>query len=602
MKLIEILSEIGTGPVPADKGLKALTAGESTADLVNVFGAKNIHTGPFTGARFRGSSHVPTPLLTQGTEPIYTHRPVLRSSQHAPSPHRRQIQTYMPSLRETVAQVEAQWVASDHSADSSDDSSDESSEDITPVLLPVTNLASKTASVRVGGPLSVLLIHGLFSSTNWFLDALVGHKLPADLSVGIPKDQAEENRARALFAWRTVEVSRRNFVRGEDAEAIESCQQAIASGDFHAVVLVDLSARELFASVEAHLGPLLKSFASLGGSVVFTSCEGLLLPPTLERLFGTAWKPGAYYRTRWQPVASNAALAFEGPEPIAPISAKACCLVAVPSDEQLFNSPRNKRPASSVGQRVVCVDTTDTAESVEYTSDEADHTSDVAVARHKYGKGSVSFFGDAFCSGATVTLIVALCRAGAEPLLKAPGLAPGAAVKVVCLVGKPQHNGVSGTVLGRQGAERWQVRLDDESGTQLALKRANLELVQDPSARGGDGADGGDGGDGSDRGGNRAMPPVTYSPIRLLLAMMSGRAPSARGELFSEPWMNRMAYSVGACILVLIIALVTANLLLATPQVEGAGEHDGVLLGEDGAGGGMMEDTPFTTLPSSDEL
>ena len=519
----------------------------------------------------------------------------------------------MPSLRETVAEVEAQWIASDN--DSSDGDGDESSgEDTVPVVLPVTSLASAAASVRQGGPLSVLLVHGLWSSTGWFLEALIGNKLPADLSAGITKEHAEENRARALAAWREIEVTRRNFVRGESAEAIESCQHAIASGDFHAIVLVDLSARELFASVEAHLGPLLQSFARAGGSVVFTSCEGLLLPPTLERLFGTSWRPGAYYRTRWQPVAANAASAFEGPEAIAPVSAKACCLTAVPHSEQLYSAPRSKRPAAGVGQRVACPDsTTDTADSVEYTSDEADHTTDVAVAMHPYGGGRVVFFGDAFCTGATVTLITSLCRAGADLCLKASPslrrsahLKPGAAIKVVGLIGKPQHNGASGTVLGKQGAERWQVRLEDAAATQIALKPANLLLVGASANNSGDGG-GGDGGDngggsgggdggGRDRGGSRSVPPATYSPIRILLAMMSGRAPDGRGEVFREPWMNRAVQSV-AGILVLVVALTATFFLTPHGEVTEAAER---MLGAGRAGVGAVEedevDAPFTTL------
>ena len=148
----------------------------------------------------------------------------------------------MPTLRETVAEVEAQWDKSDSSGNDSSDG-DDSSEELKPKAMPVpvNSLASATASVRRGGPLSVLLIHGLWSSTGWFLDALIGNQLPADLSAGISREHAEESRARALAAWREVEMVRRNFMRGEDAEAIESCQHAIASGDFHAVVLVDLS-------------------------------------------------------------------------------------------------------------------------------------------------------------------------------------------------------------------------------------------------------------------------------------------------------------------------------------------------------------------------
>ena len=53
------------------------------------------------------------------------------------------------------------------------------------------------------------------------------------------------------------------------------------------------------------------------------------------------------------------------------------------------------------------------------------------------------------------------------------GFALGSRVRVRGLVGKPEHNGKEGEVLGAQGVERVQIRLAD--GVEIALKPSNLE-------------------------------------------------------------------------------------------------------------------------------
>ena len=49
------------------------------------------------------------------------------------------------------------------------------------------------------------------------------------------------------------------------------------------------------------------------------------------------------------------------------------------------------------------------------------------------------------------------------------GFAIGSQVLVRELIAKPEHNGKFGTVLGGQGFDRVQIRLDDFAGTELAL-------------------------------------------------------------------------------------------------------------------------------------
>jgi hypothetical protein len=136
----------------------------------------------------------------------------------------------MPSLRDTVAQVEAEWNNGGACDSSSDDGSDDSDEDRpTKPMLPVTELATAPAIARCdNGPLSVLLIHGLWSTTGWFFDAIVGRQLPSDLAACVPRKEQDENRARALAAWREADVEHRSFAHGEDADQIAACQTALA--------------------------------------------------------------------------------------------------------------------------------------------------------------------------------------------------------------------------------------------------------------------------------------------------------------------------------------------------------------------------------------
>ena len=61
------------------------------------------------------------------------------------------------------------------------------------------------------------------------------------------------------------------------------------------------------------------------------------------------------------------------------------------------------------------------------------------------------------------------------------GFAIGSQVLVRELIAKPEHNGKFGTVLGGQGFDRVQIRLDDCAGTELALKPANIEAQPVPA-------------------------------------------------------------------------------------------------------------------------
>ena len=385
----------------------------------------------------------------------------------------------MPSLRETVAAVEAEWAQEQHRASDDDaDHSGSSSDNKTVATVNMSLLATAPVAVRRGPPFSVLFIHGLYGGSEFFIDAIRGRPLPPEITVGVPKQDRELAQAQAQHAWLDASVDRRNFMHGEDADAVASCQRAIASGDYHAVVLVDLSDHNLLPTFEIALGPLLRAFAEAAGTVAFTSTEGLLLPPTLRRLFGTPWLPGAYYRTAWTADSGVSQHLVGGAlELSAPLRTKACCLTAVPPHERLFSAARAHRPTAGTNLRAVPVDTTDTAESAE-TTDDGDEARDVVVAVCECGRGRVGYFGDAHCTPATVGILAAFCRA--TTTLVEPPMRSGHRVRVCGLRARPEHNGACGTVRGRQGKERWQVCLDN--GAELALREANLEMADEEEA------------------------------------------------------------------------------------------------------------------------
>ena len=148
------------------------------------------------------------------------------------------------------------------------------------------------------------------------------------------------------------------------------------------------------------------------------------------------------------------------------------------------------------------------------------------------------------------------------------------------LQSKPALNGLEGIVLRPQGGERWQVRLHDEEETELALRPANLTVVEgirpgDDGTRGGASSGGGGEGDGDGaaakaattaRAGRVRLPHTTYSPIRLVLGMLMGTPPDGRGEVFREPWMNAAAVGGASVLFGVIIAAAVAYAMAAADE------------------------------------
>ena len=88
-----------------------------------------------------------------------------------------------------------------------------------------------------------------------------------------------------------MKVIRAKYSRETDTYTnAEEVKSEIMSGKYGAVVVCDLSAHPTAHRwLQIHLGKELKAFVRCGGLVAFPTSEGLLLQPTLNKLFGTTW-------------------------------------------------------------------------------------------------------------------------------------------------------------------------------------------------------------------------------------------------------------------------------------------------------------------------
>ena len=148
-----------------------------------------------------------------------------------------------------------------------------------------------------GSKPSVLVINGLsMTDDDWFYRRLFGIPNTYD-SRGIPRDdpfnQAQARLQAAAKAWSHMDSIVLSFGYGEDVALVRKCQDAIVSGTFHAVIVCDLSLRDLIDPDDGFifdkcLGSHLQAFARAGGHVAFPTSDGLLLGNVgvLQRLFG----------------------------------------------------------------------------------------------------------------------------------------------------------------------------------------------------------------------------------------------------------------------------------------------------------------------------
>ena len=256
-----------------------------------------------------------------------------------------------------------------------------------------------------------------------------------------------------------------NFHYGRRKGAVDVCVAAISSGRHSAVVVADLSFN--FDAFELHLGVPLRSFVQRGGRAAFLTCEGLLLQPTLSRLFDTRWLAASYYRTTWFPVAGPALdTTFAGID-AAQFSAKACSVMGVPPAERLFTTNHQ----STTQSLVMSMDNKHVGHNGE--------NPEVCVAVHKFGDGSIAYFGDVNMEEETKQLVVAFCRGSTtcapstSTTADDDGLRAGAKVLIKGLEAVPKHNGHSGRLVRFDSFRgRWDVRLLIGGG--LSVKPGNV--------------------------------------------------------------------------------------------------------------------------------
>ncbi|KAL1523060.1 hypothetical protein AB1Y20_018020 [Prymnesium parvum] len=228
--------------------------------------------------------------------------------------------------------------------------------------------------------LRVLFLEGFFMA-DFMANTLAGERpsLP-----GVADESARIRRA-----WEGAQITRVRWVDAPRQEA--ACRAEIDSGKYDAVVVVDLACEH--AKFEAAFGASLAAFVRAGGRVAFPSSEGMMLQPTLRRLFGTAWEPSGYYRSSWCVAEENRAhvAATFGEGNLAAFSAKATSVRNVPPHERCFGV---SRPAEGAADYDVCVATHQCA-----------------------GGGWVGFFGDVNCEARTALLVAAflLSSAAASP-------------------------------------------------------------------------------------------------------------------------------------------------------------------------------------------
>ena len=92
-----------------------------------------------------------------------------------------------------------------------------------------------------------------------------------------------------------LDVEHLSFDPADDGAGVRACQDAITSGDFHAVVLgkIILSDSLNEKLVERLLSTQLQAFARAGGRVAFLAGDGLVLARNglVDRIFGSASQP-----------------------------------------------------------------------------------------------------------------------------------------------------------------------------------------------------------------------------------------------------------------------------------------------------------------------
>jgi hypothetical protein len=225
----------------------------------------------------------------------------------------------------------------------------------------------------------------------------------------------------ARRAWRGTCLKRINCFPDDaddvSAAAVDVCRAELASGFYHAAVVVNLSEGrdegEDFLFVK-HLGESVRQFVEGGGAVAFPMTESDMSVDALQKLFGVTWKLNSYYRTTWAAVPENRqhiATTFGETHAEVSFSVKASSLKNVPRNDRCFAVTSNSRTQSMVPHMAGRdVSRPGEPDSVTASGGALEDDFDVAVATHKYGAGQIAYFGDVNTEEATALLIIGFVR------------------------------------------------------------------------------------------------------------------------------------------------------------------------------------------------
>ena len=240
------------------------------------------------------------------------------------------------------------------------------------------------------GPANVLFIDGL------------GRDGTGSMSAALIDGRTDDEHS-ATMAWKRARITRRTLVLAPaDAAdaAAERCADALASGAFHALVVVDLSAEAAISVFEERLGALVQAFVRGGGRVAFPTTDGAALAPVLRRLFDTCWTCSESRDGAWGPSCNSKFGERFGQSLSGTFVSTAWYLRGVPADERFFLMKTREFVAQAEAAGA-------TGGASEMSLSMAGAEFDVSVAVHPCGEGSVAFFGDACCAWQTCELVAA---------------------------------------------------------------------------------------------------------------------------------------------------------------------------------------------------
>jgi hypothetical protein len=176
----------------------------------------------------------------------------------------------------------------------------------------------------------------------------------------------------------------KTMARSVDESSIPRVEQALQSGKFHALVVVDFNA--YFDELVDNFGTILQRFCRDGGAIAFPMSEisGVAI---FTKLFDTTWLAGDYLSSTWVIGENERIPDYWGEEKLLQsFSGRFVSLLNVPKHERIYGVDPSQRgmqlPSAPQPQE----------QKIDIEAMEDDYN--VCVAVHNYHKGCVGFLGD----------------------------------------------------------------------------------------------------------------------------------------------------------------------------------------------------------------